>query len=74
MVIVITERPWQPTIVYPARGIAGLWQRRQAPPDALVRLLGATRATILAGLEQPASTTALARRHEPVRVQGRPAT
>jgi DNA-binding transcriptional ArsR family regulator len=63
LVIAISEQPWQPTIAYPARGIAGLWQRPPAPPDALVRLLGATRATILAGLEQPASTTTLAQRH-----------
>jgi DNA-binding transcriptional ArsR family regulator len=63
LVIAISGQPWQPTIAYPARGIAGLWQRPAAPPDALVRLLGATRATILAGLEQPVSTTALAQRH-----------
>jgi DNA-binding transcriptional ArsR family regulator len=62
-VLVITAPPWQPTIAYPARGIAGLWERPAPPPGALVRLLGATRAMILAGLEQPASTTALARRH-----------
>lgn len=59
----VTDEPWQPTIAYPARGIAGLWERPTPPPDALVRLLGQTRARILAGLEQPASTTALAQRH-----------
>jgi len=59
----VTDEPWQPTIAYPARGIAGLWEKPAPPPDALVRLLGQTRARILAGLEQPASTTALAQRH-----------
>jgi hypothetical protein len=57
------DEPWQPTIAYPARGIAGLWQRPPAPPDALIRLLGSTRAMILAGLDHPASTMALAQRH-----------
>ena len=63
LVIAISSQPWQPTIAYPARGIAGLWQRPPTPPGTLVRLLGATRAALLAGLEQPASTTALAQRH-----------
>ncbi|MFI1800886.1 DUF5937 family protein [Streptomyces sp. NPDC020379] len=58
------EPPWPTTVVYPARGIAGLW----ATPDtdtaeALVRLLGANRAALLADLAEPASTTALAHRH-----------
>ncbi len=57
------DEPWQPTIAYPARGIAALWQHPPAPPGALIRLLGSTRATILAGLDRPASTTALAQRH-----------
>lgn len=56
--------PWQPTVIYPARGVGALWQ----PPapqaaEALVRLLGANRAAILGGLDEPASTTALATRH-----------
>jgi len=59
----VTDEPWQPTIAYPARGIAGLWEKPTPPPDALVRLLGQTRARILAGLEQPASTTVLAQRY-----------
>lgn len=62
-VAAVTDEPWQPTIAYPARGIAGLWQAPAPPPDALVRLLGRARAAILASLERPASTTALARRH-----------
>jgi DNA-binding transcriptional ArsR family regulator len=59
-VAAIIEEPWQPTIIYPAAGIAELWQAPAAPPDALGRLLGRTRALILAALDQPLSTTALA--------------
>ncbi|MBL1102232.1 ArsR/SmtB family transcription factor [Streptomyces coffeae] len=56
--------PWQPTVIYPARGVGGLWREPDASaPDTLVRLLGANRAAILTGLEEPASTTALALRH-----------
>jgi DNA-binding transcriptional ArsR family regulator len=62
-VVAVTDAPWQPTIVYPARGIGRLWQRTGAPPDALVRLLGRTRAQLLAGLDRPASTSALAALH-----------
>lgn len=58
---VILDRPWLPTIDYPARGIAALWEPRSAPPAALARLLGRTRATLLAALTEPTSTTALAR-------------
>lgn len=58
---VILDRPWLPTIDYPARGLAALWEPRSAPPAALARLLGATRATLLAALTEPTSTTALAR-------------
>jgi DNA-binding transcriptional ArsR family regulator len=72
--------PWQPTILYPARGIGELWGRSDRPgagatgtgpadgpgsgrPDEpLVRLLGANRARLLAGLAAPASTTELAHR------------
>ena len=63
LVIAITAEPWQPTIAYPARGIAGLWEKPPPAPDALVRLLGRTRATLLASLDRPASTTGLAQRH-----------
>ncbi|MFF6807160.1 DUF5937 family protein [Streptomyces sp. NPDC012616] len=60
------DPPWQPTLVYPARGIAGLWSdpadRAQRLPDALVRLLGRRRAAVLGALDEPASTSALAHR------------
>lgn len=59
-VAAIIEKPWLPTIIYPATGIAGLWQAPAAPPGALGRLLGPTRALILTALDQPRSTTALA--------------
>jgi DNA-binding transcriptional ArsR family regulator len=59
-VAAIAEDPWLPTVIYPALGIAGLWQRPAVPPGALGRLLGRTRARVLAALDQPLSTTALA--------------
>jgi DNA-binding transcriptional ArsR family regulator len=59
-VAAVIEEPWQPTIIYPAAGIAELWQAPAAPPGALGRLLGRTRALILTALDQPLSTTALA--------------
>jgi DNA-binding transcriptional ArsR family regulator len=62
-VAAIVDEPWQPTIVYPARGIADLWQQAAPPPDALVRLLGRTRALLLARLDRPASTSTLAALH-----------
>jgi len=57
------EPPWQPTVVYPARGIGGLWSEPASdPPRALARLLGAHRAAVLLALAEPSSTTALAAR------------
>jgi DNA-binding transcriptional ArsR family regulator len=59
-VAAIVDEPWLPTIVYPARGIAGLWRAPTSPPEAIARLLGRTRALVLAAVETPLSTTALA--------------
>jgi DNA-binding transcriptional ArsR family regulator len=56
----IVDPPWQPTIAYPARGIAELWRSPEPPPQALARLLGQTRAMLLAALDEPRSTTTLA--------------
>ncbi|GAA0922827.1 ArsR/SmtB family transcription factor [Nonomuraea longicatena] len=57
----ITAAPCQPTLRYPPRGIATLWERRPAdPPGALAAVLGTTRARLLAELDQPASTRELA--------------
>lgn len=56
------EAPWQPFVVYPARGIASLWDPgRAAPPAALAALLGGRRAAVLTALHAPRSTTELAR-------------
>ena len=60
----LVDPPARPTLVYPARGIAELWQ--PAPTrhsDALARLLGRTRAALLESLAEPASTHTLALRH-----------
>jgi len=56
------ERPWPPALIYPARGVAALWQRPgpAGSVTALDRLLGRSRAAILLALEQPASTSQLA--------------
>lgn len=63
-VVVVAEPPWQPTVVYPARGLGSLWTPARGTADAaLGRLLGRTRAALLAGLDEPASTTWLAHRH-----------
>ncbi|MFE0175928.1 DUF5937 family protein [Streptomyces sp. NPDC059002] len=57
------DPPWQPTIAYPVRGIAGLWaEPSERTPEALVRLLGRGRATVLASLDAPATTSGLAHR------------
>ncbi|MEU3060751.1 ArsR/SmtB family transcription factor [Streptomyces subrutilus] len=57
------DPPWQPTVVYPARGIGALWAAAPEPtPRALARLLGPVRADVLCALHEPASTTALAHR------------
>jgi hypothetical protein len=61
----VTDPPSRPTLIYPARGIAELWQ--PAPTrhsQALARLLGQTRAALLESLTEPASTHTLARRHQ----------
>ncbi|CAL9545813.1 hypothetical protein SUDANB120_04341 [Streptomyces sp. enrichment culture] len=57
------DPPWQPTLVYPARGIGALWSAPAGPaPQALARLLGRGRAQVLTALEEPAATTELAAR------------
>jgi DNA-binding transcriptional ArsR family regulator len=54
--------PWQPTLRYPPRGVATLWEQRQeVTPAALARVLGRSRALLLTALDSPASTAALAR-------------
>jgi Family of unknown function (DUF5937)/Helix-turn-helix domain len=62
------DPPWPPSLIYPARGVAALWERPGAASargtaaargTALDRLLGPSRAAILIALEEPASTTQL---------------
>ncbi len=61
----IIDPPWQPTMLYPARGVALLWEPGSAhTPEALAGVLGHTRATLLEALDAPASTTDLAHRLE----------
>ena len=60
-VMVVTAAPWQPTLIYPARGVGMLWSpEHTAPPEALARLLGRSRAALLLALDSPRSTTELA--------------
>jgi DNA-binding transcriptional ArsR family regulator len=60
---VVSDRaPWLPGVIYPARGIATLWQRAPAAPGGLARLIGDSRATMLIDLAAPRSTTELAQR------------
>jgi DNA-binding transcriptional ArsR family regulator len=62
-VAVVTDPAWQPSLTYPPRGVATLWDPdEQRGPAGLGALLGATRAAILAELETPRSTSELARR------------
>ncbi len=58
----VTTPPWQPTLIYPARGVALLWARGEPAPHALAAVLGSARAELLGALEAPASTTELAGR------------
>jgi DNA-binding transcriptional ArsR family regulator len=58
----VTLEPWQPTVIYPARGVGMLWSPDEAPspPESLERLVGRTRATLLNALDSPRTTTELA--------------
>ncbi|HEX6678129.1 MAG TPA: helix-turn-helix domain-containing protein [Actinomycetes bacterium] len=51
----------QPTLTYPTRGLAALWQQAPADQaDPLSALVGRTRASLLATLRLPRTTTQLA--------------
>ncbi len=63
-VAVLDPGPWQPTLIYPARGSGLVWEPLAPPPEALAALIGSRRASILAMLDAPRSTTALAHRLE----------
>lgn len=63
-VTVVLDEPLPPVLIYPARGIAELWHPVVTGHDEhLGRLLGRTRALLLASVQEPATTTTLARRH-----------
>lgn len=48
---VVVVPPWQPTLVYPARGAASLWEERPAGgPDPLAGVVGRTKARLLTAL------------------------
>ncbi|MFI0926329.1 ArsR family transcriptional regulator [Streptomyces sp. NPDC021012] len=49
-----------PCLVYPARAVGTLWERRAEPGDGLARLLGRSRAGLLGRTSTPATTTGLA--------------
>ncbi|TDQ05028.1 ArsR/SmtB family transcription factor [Labedaea rhizosphaerae] len=59
----ISASGWQPTLRYPPRRVATLWEKEsRAPSSALAAVLGPSRAQLLAELEAPASTQELAAR------------
>jgi DNA-binding transcriptional ArsR family regulator len=61
-IYVVSDPPWQPTLIYPARGTATAWEPTREPaPDALRRLVGSTRAAILLALQTPHTGADLAR-------------
>lgn len=60
--VAVADPPWQPTLIYPSRGLGLLWEPgASAGPEALASLVGRTRADLLAALSAPRSTTDLAR-------------
>ncbi|HUO73278.1 MAG TPA: DUF5937 family protein [Solirubrobacteraceae bacterium] len=59
----ITEPPWQPTLIYPARGVGTLWEPgTPVSSKALAKLLGPRRAAVLTALDSPRSTSEIAQR------------
>jgi DNA-binding transcriptional ArsR family regulator len=61
-VITMIDASGPPLVVYPARGRAALWEQDGTVTSAdLDELLGRTRSRLLAMLDQPSSTTELAR-------------
>jgi DNA-binding transcriptional ArsR family regulator len=60
--VAVADPPWQPTLIYPARGLALLWEPgATCGPAALAALIGGTRADLLTALSAPRSTTELSR-------------
>jgi DNA-binding transcriptional ArsR family regulator len=61
-VLLMCDGPWQPTLIYPARGVATLWETGACTPTGLAGALGRTRAELLSALAGPAATGELASR------------
>ncbi len=60
---VISDPPWQPTLVYTPRAIATLWDTARTPSEGVLdELVGETRAAILRALEIPMTTSEMASR------------
>ncbi|MFC7260420.1 ArsR/SmtB family transcription factor [Streptomyces lutosisoli] len=51
-----------PALLYPARALGTLWERRDLAGDGLARLMGRSRAQLLAHTSSPSTTTQLAAR------------
>lgn len=61
--VTILGAAWQPTLIYPARGIGTLWEEPGGEAARKVAaLMGTTRAAVLVACAAPASTTDIARR------------
>lgn len=56
------DPPWQPSLIYPPRGVGDLWAPEPDDPAPLGDLLGRRRAAILLALAAEATTTELAGR------------
>ena len=57
--------PYQPTIIYPVRGVGTLWETGRPPSaEAPGALVGRTRAQLLAALEAPQTTSGVAQQFE----------
>jgi DNA-binding transcriptional ArsR family regulator len=56
------DPPWQPSLLYPPRGVGLLWEPAEVDDGALAAVVGTRRAAILRGLDREATTTVLARR------------
>jgi hypothetical protein len=61
-VMSMKNEPWQPTVIYPARGRADLWNAPLEPTQALEALLGDGCARVLEALGTPTGTLELSRR------------
>jgi len=60
--VLLMDEPWQATLIYPARGVATLWEVGECAASGLAGALGRTRADLLAALAGPAATGELANR------------